>query len=101
MDPEDSIDARWPPRQRHGQLNQFTDVQAEIDNGRPLGVRIGWSGGGGHFNVLSCYTWRRRPSLHSVQVEDPWYGTSVWDYDAFRTAYQGSGSWTNSYKTQE
>ena len=57
-------------------------------------------GDGGHFNVLSCYTWRLRPLLQTIQVEDPWYGTSVWDYDTFRTAYQGSGSWTHSYKTQ-
>jgi len=83
-----------------GGSTSFADVRAEIDNGRPLGVRIGWSGGGGHFNVLSCYTWHRRPLLQSVQVEDPWYGTSVWDYNTFRSAYQGTGSWTHSYKTQ-
>jgi Papain-like cysteine protease AvrRpt2 len=78
----------------------FADVRTEIDNGRPLGVRIGWSGGGGHFNVLACYTSNPLLRLQSVQVEDPWYGTSVWDYDMFRTAYQGSGSWTHSYKTK-
>ena len=38
--------------------------------------------------------------LRSVHVEDPWYGSSVWDYDSFRTAYQGTGSWTHSYKTE-
>jgi hypothetical protein len=78
----------------------FADVRTEIDNGKPLGVRIGWSGGGGHFNVLACYTSNPLFGQQSVQVEDPWYGTSVWDYDTFRTAYQGSGSWTHSYKTQ-
>jgi len=83
-----------------GGTTSFADLRTEIDNGRPLGVRIGWSGGGGHFNVLSCYTWNALLRLQSVQVEDPWYGTSVWDYDTFRTAYQGSGSWTHSYKTQ-
>jgi papain like cysteine protease AvrRpt2 len=83
-----------------GSSTSFADLRTEIDNGRPLGVRIGWSGGGGHFNVLSCYTWNARLRLQSVEVEDPWYGTSVWDYDVFRTAYQGSGSWTHSYKTQ-
>jgi Papain-like cysteine protease AvrRpt2 len=83
-----------------GGSTSFADVRNEIDNGRPLGVRIGWSGGGGHFNVLSCYTWRRLFRLQSIQVEDPWYGTSVWNYATFRTAYQGTGSWTHSYKTQ-
>ena len=83
-----------------GGTTSFADLRTEIDNGRPLGVRIGWSGGGGHFNVLACYTWNSLFNLQSVQVEDPWYGTSVWDYDVFRTAYQGSGSWTHSYKTK-
>jgi hypothetical protein len=84
-----------------GASTSFTDLQTEIDNGRPLGVRIGWSGGGGHFNILSCYTWHPLLRLlRSVHVEDPWYGPSVWDYDTFRTAYQGSGSWTHSYKTK-
>ena len=78
----------------------FADVRGELDNGRPLGVRIGWSGGGGHFNVIGCYTWNALLGLQSVQIEDPWYGTSVWDYDTFRTAYQGTGSWTHSYRTQ-
>lgn len=78
----------------------FPDVVSEIDNGRPLGVRIGWSGGGGHFNIIACYTSGLLRRLRSVHIEDPWYGSSVWDYDTFRTAYQGTGSWTHSYKTR-
>ena len=81
-------------------VTSFADVRTEIDNGRPLGVRIGWSGGGGHFNVIACYTSTLLLRSQTVQIEDPWYGTSVWDYDTFRTAYQGTGSWTHSYKTQ-
>lgn len=83
-----------------GGATSFADVCTEIDNGRPLGVRIGWSGGGGHFNILACYTRNPLFVLQSVQVEDPWYGTSVWDYDTFRTAYQGTGSWTDSFRTK-
>ncbi len=83
-----------------GSSTSFANVRTELDNRRPLGVRIGWSGGGGHFNVIGCYTWNSLLRLQSVEIEDPWYGTSVWDYDTFRTAYQGSGSWTHSYKTQ-
>ena len=83
-----------------GGSTTFADARTEIDNGRPLGVRIGWSGGGGHFNIIGCYTLNSLLGLQSVQIEDPWYGTSVWDYNTFRTAYQGSGSWTHSYKTQ-
>ena len=83
-----------------GTTTTFTDLRTELDNGRPLGVRIGWSGGGGHFNVVSCYTWNLLRRGRTIQIEDPWYGTSVWDYDTFRTAYQGSGSWTHSYRTK-
>jgi hypothetical protein len=36
-----------------GGSTSFANLRTELDNGRPLGVRIGWSGGGGHFNVLS------------------------------------------------
>ena len=78
----------------------FADVRTEIDNGRPLGARISWSGGGAHFSVIACYTWNSLLGLESVQIEDSFYGTSVWDYDVFCTAYQGSGSWANSYRTQ-
>jgi Papain-like cysteine protease AvrRpt2 len=81
-----------------GGSTSFAGVCTELDNGRPLGVRIGWSGGGGHFNVIGCYTYSPL-GMQSLQIEDPFYGTSVWDYDTFRTAYQGSGSWTHSYKT--
>jgi len=83
-----------------GGSTSFADLRTETDKGRPLGVRIGWAGGGGHFNVVNCYTWNSLLRLESVQIEDPWYGTSVWDYDIFRTAYQGAGSWTHSYRTQ-
>ena len=83
-----------------GTPTSFADLCTELDNGRPLGVRIGWSGGGGHFNVVGCYTANPLFGLQSLEIEDPWYGTSVWDYDTFRTAYQGTGSWTHSYKTQ-
>ena len=31
----------------------FEQVKAEIDKGRPVGARVGWSGGGGHFMVVS------------------------------------------------
>ena len=83
-----------------GGSTSFANVCTELDNGRPLGVRIGWFGGGGHFNVLACYTRNPLFRLQSVQVEDPWYGPSVWDYDTFRTNYRSAGSWTHSYRTK-
>ena len=34
----------------------FSAVKAEIDAGRPVGARIGWSGGGGHFVCIYGYS---------------------------------------------
>lgn len=73
----------------------FANVQGEVDNNRPVGVRIGWYGGGGHFVVLSGYD--DNGGAQFVDVDDPWYGPSVADYSVFATAYQSAGSWTDTY----
>lgn len=90
--------------QRVGQLDSwssgamsFANVRAEIDNSRPLGVRIGWSGGGGHFVVVDGYL---NDASQQVAIEDPWYGASDMSYTAFSSSYQTSGSWSHSYETQ-
>jgi Papain-like cysteine protease AvrRpt2 len=74
----------------------MSDVKNEIDNNRPLGVRIGWSGGGGHFVALDGYS----QTFNMVAVDDPWYGASDVDLAVFQTSYQGSGSWTHSYRVK-
>jgi len=96
---------------RTGNLSALTtgklslgQVWAEIDAGRPIGVRIGWGGGGGHFVALSGYfPAGYSPTGYSttgrVQVQDPWFGPSSTDYLAFSTRYQGFGSWTHTYRT--
>jgi hypothetical protein len=63
-----------------------------VRDGRPLGVRIGWAGGGGHFVVLDGWI-----GPASVDIQDPWYGHSVYNYSVFTTRYQGTGAWTDSY----
>ena len=75
----------------------YATLVQEVDAGRPLGVRIGWPGpdNGGHFVVLDGYT-----DPNTVDVQDPWYGHSVSDYNAFCTQYQGNGTWTHSYFLQ-
>ncbi len=67
----------------------------EVDSGRLLGVRIGWSGGGGHFVLVEGY----QVSPGMVYVEDPISGAFDVSYDVFRTAYQSTGSWTHTYRT--
>ena len=90
--------------QRTGNLQNWTGapasyaaVQQEIGDSRPLGVRIGWSGGGGHFVVLDGYD---TAGDQYLSVKDPFYGASTYSYAAFQTAYQSTGSWTHTYFTK-
>jgi len=74
----------------------FASVQAEINANRPVGVRIGWFQGGGHFVVLRGYD--DTGAFQSLDVEDPWYGPSTYDYQQFAAGYQsGAGAWTHTY----
>ena len=76
--------------------SDFTDVQTEVNAGRPLCARTEWAGGGAHFLAIIGY----RVLDEMVAVDDPWYGKSDVSYATFRSSYQGSGSWTDSYFTQ-
>jgi len=74
----------------------FTYVQLEITAQRPVGVRIGWYGGGGHFVAVTGYD--DTNGAQQVDIEDPWYGPSTYDYGSFVSAYQsGAGQWTHTY----
>jgi hypothetical protein len=85
-----------------GGTEPYTTVENEINNNAPLGVRIGWSGGGGHFIALTGYFYLDFLFfiLEFVTVDDPWYGRSIIPYAGVVSGYQGSGSWTDSYFTQ-
>ena len=76
----------------------FAQVRAEIDAGRPVGARIGWSGGGGHFMVIYGYSLVGR--LEYFDIDDPIYGKSHLTVAEFSSNYQGSGSWTHTYLTK-
>jgi hypothetical protein len=73
-------------------------VRAELDAGRPVGARIGWRGGGGHFVMLTGY--RSTGRVHEVDVQDPWTGRSTLAVDVFATNYKNSGTWTHTYLTR-
>ena len=81
-----------------GGTTSFADIRTQIDAGRLLGARIGWSGGGGHFAVIEGY--KPGPGDQRVAIDDPWYGASDITYNTFATSYQGTGSWTHSYTTE-
>ena len=81
-----------------GGTTAFADVVAQVQTARPLGCRIGWFGGGGHFVVIDGCDPASTNQL--MTIKDPIYGTSVLPYNTFATAYQGAGSWTTSYLTK-
>ena len=77
----------------------LSDVEHELNAGRPVGVRIGWAGGGGHFVVLDGYS---DPGTGPgfLNVQDPIFGKSRMPYSAFRNTYHGDGAWTHTYYTR-
>ena len=82
-------------QQKQGVLS-FNEIREEIDAGRPICVRVGWNGGGGHFVVISGYD--VLPKMGEVVIiDDPQAGQSRLTYDAFLSRYRKSGSWTHTY----
>jgi hypothetical protein len=75
----------------------LAQIQTEILKGRPVGARIGWSGGGGHFVMIAGY---RCDAVGYFDIRDPIYGSSDVAVATFTTSYQGSGSWTHTYYTE-
>jgi hypothetical protein len=85
----------------------FATIKTLINSGRPPCARQGWSGGGGHFMAIVCsfegllgLIVGGGSTAKRLRISDPWYGDSVIDYDVFVSGYQGSGTWTHSYRTQ-
>ncbi len=74
----------------------FSAIQTEVDGGRPLCVKIVWSGGGAHSVAVVGY----QILYGMVAVADPWYGDSDVAYDTFCTSYQSAGSWYLSRYTK-
>jgi hypothetical protein len=80
-----------------GAIPLMAGVAPEINADRPVGARIGWSGGGGHFIAIAGYSTNGGQFL---DVEDPWYSASTVTYAVLQTAYEGSGAWTHTYYTK-
>ena len=74
----------------------LTAVSAEIDAGRPLGLRVGWSGGGGHFLAVYGYA----SNTQMLNIADSIYGSSVQAFATFPSTYHGGGTWTHTYYTK-
>jgi hypothetical protein len=86
---------------RQMQANSLDEaaIQTEIAAGAPIGVRVGWFGGGGHFMVLAgCLT--AADGTVYVDICDPIYLNTRFALDAFAGSYQGGGDWTHTYLTR-
>jgi hypothetical protein len=59
---------------------------------------VAWSGGGGHFVAISGYA--TSPSGDIVTIDDPIQARSTLLLSTFQSSYQGTGSWTHSYRTK-
>lgn len=103
-----NCDVPWYLDQALGVTNNFKtsapgaasipQIQVEIDGGQPLGVRIGWSDGGGHFCCVTGYFYVAGAIW--VHIEDPCYKQSSLPYSDFCSKYQSYGTWTDSYWTK-
>ncbi|MFI9722128.1 papain-like cysteine protease family protein [Streptomyces sp. NPDC052396] len=71
----------------------FNETSQEIAGGRPFAVRIGWTSGGGHMNVIYGYD----SSSNMIAVGDPWPSTQTYTWWNYST-YSGNNSfrWTHS-----
>ncbi len=78
----------------------FDQIKNEIDAGRPVGARIGWSGGGGHFVCIYGYTEILGGIAQYFDIDDPIYGKSSLTASDFTSKYQTTGSWTHTYFTK-
>ena len=83
----------------------FGELANEIDTaapqGRPVGWRILWNGGGGHFAVI--YAYALDAGVQWLAVADPAEGEPEHTLDMAQLAagqYRGGGTWTHTYFTQ-
>lgn len=76
----------------------YEDVRSQLQSGRVVGARVGWSGGGGHFMVI--YGCSISAGIQFFDIDDPIYGKSSVAVSTFQSSYQGSGTWTHTYFTK-
>ena len=84
-------------------VSTYDMVKSELEAGRPVGARVGWSGGGGHFMVIHGCTILQilGAGIPLFAIDDPIYGKSWVTVASFSSGgYQGSGTWTHTYFTK-
>lgn len=79
-----------------GSSDVRSNIELEINAGRPVCCHISWMDGSGHFVAVTGYDW----NTDDVVIDDPLYGQQTVPFDTFVSSYRGTGSWDFTYYTQ-
>lgn len=82
-----------------GGLTSRSTFKNVIPQNRPIGLRIQWPNGTGHFIIVHGYMEYFDGDM-GFNIKDPYYGDSYLFYDALRTNYQNTGAVTHTYYTK-
>lgn len=102
-DVEGSVSQSLNKRRRLRRMDQgkpaIVKIKDEIDNDRPVCVRIEWlSSGVGHFVVITGYS--GDPGSEMIQVKDPLFTDRSVDFDSFPAQYEEGADWTHTIFTK-
>lgn len=75
-------------------------IEAQINGNHPIGVGIKWQGGGSVGHALSLTGYDISSGTPYIQINDPYYGSSLVKLDDFPRHYKGGANWCFSYLTQ-
>lgn len=76
----------------------FSAIQTNIKSELPIGCRVGWTGGGGHFMVIKGWLVGAQGKQY-ITIADPIYAETQIAVTSFASGYQSGGSWTHTYLT--
>lgn len=77
------------------------NLQAQLNAGNPVCVRVAWNGGGAHFLSIAGYSYPANdPSSVTIYLQDSFYGPSSMALADFAADYHSGGTWTNTYLTK-
>ena len=78
-----------------------SNIEAQINSGRPVCVRVAWNGGGAHFLAITGYIYPDTdPNDVTIYLLDSIYGSSSMLLTDFPSQYHGGGTWTHTYLTK-
>jgi len=87
--------------QMFGGTYSASDIEVQINMGRPVCVRVAWTHGGAHFLAMTGYSYPDdAPSTVTIYLQDSIYGSSSMLLTDFPSQYHGVGTSTHTYLTQ-